>query len=244
MMKLHAAPGLLRPTTATGTATIRATSKTLNLAAAARKAPGARHYATSNTESKRRAVTPFNDDGHVPWSNLSAAEKTARATQQTFNFGMVIVGLVLTGGVGYLFYQEVLAPDSKTAYFNRAVDRIKKDPRCLELLGDAKKITAFGEETQNKWRRARPIASTNTTDSRGNDHLMMHFNVQGPRGAGQVALHLIKRAGHKEYEYRYFFLDVKGQHRIYLENADAAAAAGASKGKDGKGFKLFGIQIG
>ena len=44
------------------------------------------------------------------------------------------------------------------AYFNRAVDRIKKDHRCLELLGDSKKITAYGEETWNKWRRARPIA--------------------------------------------------------------------------------------
>lgn len=62
------------------------------------------------------------------------------------------------GGVGYVLYSEVFAPDSKTTYFNRAVDRIRKDPRCLELLGDGKRITAFGEETHNKWRRARPIA--------------------------------------------------------------------------------------
>jgi mitochondrial import inner membrane translocase subunit TIM21 len=48
------------------------------------------------SESRRRAVTPFNDDGHVPWSELSAGEKTGRAAQQTFNFGMVIVGLALT----------------------------------------------------------------------------------------------------------------------------------------------------
>jgi hypothetical protein len=50
----------------------------------------------SAAESRRRSVTPFNDDGHVPWTELSAGEKTARAAQQTFNFGMVIVGLVLT----------------------------------------------------------------------------------------------------------------------------------------------------
>lgn len=121
-----------------------------------------RRFATtqqsSSAESRRRAVTPFNDDGHVPWTQLSAGEKTARATQQTFNFGMVIVGLVMTGGVGYFLYQEVFSPDSKVAYFNRAVDRIKKDPRCLEMLGDGKKITAYGEETWNKWRRARPLA--------------------------------------------------------------------------------------
>lgn len=116
----------------------------------------ARLYAAQ--QPSRRSVTPFNDDGRVPWTDLSAREKTGRAAQQTFNFGMVIVGVVLTGGVGYLLYQEVFSPDSKTAYFNRAVDRIKADARCVELLGDGRKITAYGEETFNKWRRARPIA--------------------------------------------------------------------------------------
>ncbi|KAK4240911.1 TIM21-domain-containing protein [Achaetomium macrosporum] len=202
-----------------------------------------RHYATqhqqsSTSESRRRAVTPFNDDGHVPWTELSAGEKTARAAQQTFNFGMVILGVLLTGGVGYVLYSEVFSPDSKTAYFNRAVDRIRTDPRCLELLGDGKKITAFGEETYNKWRRARPIASTVTKDGQGNEDMMIQFNVQGPKGSGRVGMHLIKRAGQHEYEYKYFFVDVKGQQRIYLENADA------SREKEGerKGFKLFGVK--
>lgn len=137
-----------------------------------------RRYATTQTEtSKRRAVTPFNDDGHVPWTQLSAGEKTGRAAQQSFNFGLVILGLVMTGGVGYFFWEEVMSPDSKVAYFNRAVDRIKQDPRCLEVLGDCKKITAFGQETGNKWRRARPIASTESKDAKGNDHLLIHFNV-------------------------------------------------------------------
>ncbi|EAQ87292.1 hypothetical protein CHGG_03911 [Chaetomium globosum CBS 148.51] len=126
-------------------------------------AAGHRRYATRPGSAapeppRRRAVTPFNDNGNVPWAELSVGEKTGRAAQQTFNFGMVVVGVVLTGGVGYVLYSEVFSPDSKTTYFNRAVDRIRKDPRCLELLGDGKKITAFGEETHNKWRRARPLA--------------------------------------------------------------------------------------
>lgn len=50
------------------------------------------------TGPKRRTVTAFNDDGNVPWSELSAGEKASRATQQTYNFGMIIVGLVLTVG--------------------------------------------------------------------------------------------------------------------------------------------------
>ncbi|KAK3939778.1 import inner membrane translocase subunit tim-21 [Diplogelasinospora grovesii] len=203
-----------------------------------------RSYATQQqqADAKRRAVTPFNDDGHVPWTDLSAGEKTARAAQQTFNFGMVIVGVVLTGGVGYFLFSEVFSTDSKVAYFNRAVDRIRKDPRTQALLGDGKKITAFGEETNNKWRRARPIASTHTKDGQGNEHLLIHFNVQGPKGLGTVNMHLIKRRGGDEFEYKYFFVDVKGHQRIYLENADASSSKGGSEQKAGGGFKLFGVK--
>jgi len=169
---------------------------------------------------------------------LSAGEKTARATQQTFNFGMVVVGVVLTGGVAYFLFTEVFSPDSKVSYFNRAVDRIKKDPRCLELLGDSKKITAYGEPTWNKWRRARPIASTVNKDPRGNENLLMHFNVEGPRNKGVVNIHLVKRAGQSDYEYKHFYVDIRGQQRIYLENSNAVSQTGAQKTKT----TLFGIK--
>ncbi len=43
-------------------------------------------------------MTAFNDDGRVAWGDLSAREKAARTTQQTFNFGMIILGAVLTVG--------------------------------------------------------------------------------------------------------------------------------------------------
>ncbi|KAH8681352.1 TIM21-domain-containing protein [Xylariales sp. PMI_506] len=196
-----------------------------------------RSYATQNSTSpKRRAVTPFNDDGHVPWGELSVGEKTARATQQTFNFGLVIVGIVLTGGVGYFLYQDVFSPDSKTAYFNRAVDRIKKDTDCIRLLGDPKKLTAHGEETANKWRRARPIASTHKKDGQGNEHIILHFYVEGPLNNGTVNVHLTKPVGANDFAYKYFFLDVPGQPRIYLENADAKSENG-----DSKKYKLFGV---
>ncbi|KAJ3574067.1 hypothetical protein NPX13_g4491 [Xylaria arbuscula] len=182
------------------------------------------------------AVTPFNDDGFVPWRELSAAEKASRATQQSFNFGLVAVGLVLTGGVGYFLYQDVFSPDSKTAYFNRAINRIKEDPACLAVLGEAKKITAHGEETANKWRRARPIASTSKTDAQGNDHLVMQFYVEGPLNNGIVHVHLIKYKEHNEFDYKYLFLDVKGHRRIYLENSDTKSSGGGSNK-----FRLFGV---
>ncbi|KAI0176066.1 import inner membrane translocase subunit tim-21, mitochondrial [Hypoxylon sp. FL1284] len=193
---------------------------------------------SNSTASRRRAVTPFNDTGFVPWNELSAAEKASRATQQTFNFGLAIVGVVLTGGVGYFLYQDVFSPESKTAYFSRAVDRIKKDPDCVALLGDGKKIIAHGDETMNKWRRARPIASTLTTDARGDQHLKMHFYVEGPRNNGSVHVHLTKRPGYEEFEYKYFFVDVKGHSRIYLENSDTQSSV---QGR--KKVKLFGISF-
>ncbi|KAK2001825.1 TIM21-domain-containing protein [Colletotrichum falcatum] len=193
---------------------------------------------TPTPGSKRKTVTPFNDNGSVPWSQLSIGEKAARATQQSFNFGLILAGLALTGGVVYVLWSDVLSPDSKVAHYNRVVDRIKSDSKCIEMLGDPKKISAHGEETNNKWRRARPIASTINTDSRGHEHLLMHFHVEGPLNKGVVYLHMIKTPSSGEFEYKYLYIDVRGQQRYYLENADTATGSG--KG----GVRFLGINWG
>lgn len=167
----------------------------------ARQTSGAPFQSRDYATTKRRSVTPFNDDGRVAWSDLSAAEKTSRAAQQTFNLGFIVVGVGLTvrsqrcllcvtfvlmwlqklinikGAVVYFLWTEVFSTESKVTHFNRAVDRIKKDDRCVDLLGDAKKIVAHGEETHNRWARSRPIASTEKTDQYGNQHLIMNFHV-------------------------------------------------------------------
>ena len=57
-----------------------------------------------------------------------------------------------------MLYAEVFSSDSKTRHFNRAVDQVKADSRCIALLGDSKKISAYGEDSWSKWRRNRPIA--------------------------------------------------------------------------------------
>lgn len=62
------------------------------------------------------------------------------------------------GTVFTLLYQEVFAPDSKTWQFNRVVNRIKQDPRCQELLGEGKQISAYGDNSWSKWVRNRPVA--------------------------------------------------------------------------------------
>ncbi|KAF7550078.1 hypothetical protein G7046_g8135 [Stylonectria norvegica] len=231
---------MMKPTTSLSA--IRAT--TLRASPALQPLLLPRHYATQNslgttaTGPKRRKVTPFNDDGFVPWNQLSSGEKAARATQQSFNFGLIAVGLVLTTGVAYFMWTDVFSPDSKISQFNRAVDKIKQDPRCLEVLGDRKKITAHGEETFNKWRRARPVASSEKTDAQGNQHLIMHWHVDGPLTNAIAQLHMVKYRGHSDYEYKYLYLDARGHERIYLENAETSAS-GSKKKKD---FNLFGVK--
>ena len=88
----------------------------------------ARSYATQNTQGptplgpRRRGVTPFNDDGYVPWKELSVPEKAARATQQSFNFGLVLVGLVLTVSTlrnADFAFNFLLQPESNQRYTGR-----------------------------------------------------------------------------------------------------------------------------
>lgn len=79
-------------------------------------------------------------------------------------------------------YTEVFSLDSKTAHFNRAFDRVREDPQCVQALGNGKQITAYGEPTFNKWARARPIASNISKDRIGTEHLVMHFNVGADPG--------------------------------------------------------------
>jgi import inner membrane translocase subunit TIM21 len=53
-------------------------------------------------------------------------------------------------------------------------------------------------------------------------------------------MHLVKPAGHHEYEYKYFFVDVAGHERIYLENSEGAPTKPGEK----QPYKLFGIKLG
>ncbi|KAL5601201.1 hypothetical protein BROUX41_006006 [Berkeleyomyces rouxiae] len=188
-------------------------------------------------QPQRRLVTAFNDDGAVPWTKLSLREKTSRATQQTFNLAVVAVGVVLTGAVVYMLFDEVFAPESRVAQFSRAVSLIKKDPQCRAILGDADDIWAHGEPTTNKWQRSRPVASTLKKDSLGVEHLIMQFYVEGPKAMGTVHLHMSRLPNSIDFEYRHLFLDVKGHERVYLKRDE-------TKGHKKKSFSFLGMRWG
>jgi len=55
-----------------------------------------RNASTSQSSPSRRHVTIMNDDGRIAWSHLTAREKLARTTQQSFNLGIIVIGMALT----------------------------------------------------------------------------------------------------------------------------------------------------
>ncbi|CAL5869523.1 uncharacterized protein PFLUO_LOCUS3753 [Penicillium psychrofluorescens] len=198
-----------------------------------------RRYATTHSSSTRstrkKNITVLSDDGMLRWGELSGREKMSRATQQSFNFVIVLAGAVLTGGVFTLLYLEVFSPNSRTWQFEKAVDRIKDDARCTKLLGDRREIKAYGENTWSRWQRNRPIASTTEKDRLGREHLRMNFHVEGPLNSGVVFVHMMKPLDKSEWEYQLLALDVKGHSRIVLEKASEKPSVASS-------LKLFGMQ--
>ncbi|KAK0266297.1 mitochondrial import inner membrane translocase subunit tim21 [Friedmanniomyces endolithicus] len=186
---------------------------------------------------RRRSITVVNDTGQVPWKTLSLGEKAARTTQQSFNLGLILLGVGLTGTVAYVLYL-VFSTTSKVAVFNRAADRVRKDPQCLALLAGTeglhtkREISAYGEPSWSRWARNRTVASRNETDRAGVEHIHMHFYVEGPAAKGTVNLHMTRLPGEKEV----LALDVPGKQRVFLENKDGERLDQRKQGK------MFGVR--
>src|SRR5699024_7704708 len=57
-----------------------------------------RSKGVTGTGPARKQITIASDDGRVKWGELSRGEKASRATQQSLNFMVVLVGVVMTVG--------------------------------------------------------------------------------------------------------------------------------------------------
>lgn len=222
----------------------RQLAHTLKLYASSSHTAPRRSYATqssldSDTEAPRRkSISIVSDDGRVAWSDLSTREKASRTTQQSFNFLIIVAGVIMTGAVGTFLYLDVFSSSSKTSHFNRALSRVLSEPRCLELLGDRKSIRAHGEPTWNRWTRNRHIASRIEKDGRGTEHFHMQFYVEGNKNKGNegiVRVHMSKRPDESETRWELLALDVPGHERVILEENKA----GLLKKEAGK---MFGVR--
>ncbi|ODV72991.1 Tim21p [Cyberlindnera jadinii NRRL Y-1542] len=140
-------------------------------------------------------------------------------TASTFAFAStVVVGAAgLAGLVIYLVVAEIVLPSGDTQVFNKAVSMVETDPKAQELLllEPGKRLKAYGETTDNKWTRNRPISSTRRMDKSGKEHLFMRFHVESKQRHGSVQLESI----HDDVlhpEYSYIYLDVPGEKRHYI----------------------------
>lgn len=69
----------------------------------------------------------------------------------------------------------------------------------------------------------------------GTTHFRMHFNVEGEKAGGVVAVHMTKPVGENRLEYRLLSLSVPGQPTVYLENKDG-------EGVKAKVGKIMGVR--
>ena len=188
----------------------------------------------SSDQPRRRAVTPFNDDGRVPWGQLSPAEKISRTAQQSFNFVFITGGAVLTVLVVTVLYTDVFSPSSHITQYNHAVDRVREDRKCQELLGSTKSISALGPATGTSWIRQRPQAQIDT-DKYGTERMKMSIRVTGDKKEeGVIGLHMVRRADERQWGWGQLYLDVRGKERVWLER-------GGEQQKKQPG-KFFGIK--
>ncbi|KAH8709950.1 TIM21-domain-containing protein [Phaeosphaeriaceae sp. PMI808] len=178
----------------------------------------ATHNSTPNPSPTppRKKITLIGDTGQVKWSDLSPAEKVVRTTQQSFNLGVILIGILATAGVAYVLYTDVFSFSSKTAHFNRAVTLVRADSRCQTLLGPSNQIAAFSGASWARQGRGRFVVDSTNTDKWGTEHLQFKFYVEGPLGHGVVHVHLTKRPSQDDYEYQELAVDVKGHQRINL----------------------------
>ena len=196
---------------------------------------------TSTSTSRRKAITPFNDDGRVNWGDLSNGEKVARTTQTSFYSVLIGAGAIGFVAIVIYLYQDVFSTDSYTAHFNRAANRVRDDARCSELLGKSMEFRNTLEPA-----RSRTFGSANrhrsmTTVSKdrfGTEWMHMRFYAAGEKAIGDVRLQMTKRPGEKEWSMHKLWMDVRGGgKRVVLEDVDAAK----SEARKVPG-KMFGVR--
>ncbi|KAH3685995.1 hypothetical protein WICPIJ_002994 [Wickerhamomyces pijperi] len=165
----------------------------------------------------------------------------------TFSTTLVIGAVTLSGLVIYLVLSELLLPSGDTQVFNHAVSLVEKDEKVQKLLGfeEGTRLKAYGETNGgDKWTRNRPIASQRSEDRQGKEHLFMRFNVEHDNKVASVQLETVQ-ADVLHPEFRYIFVDVPGQKRVYvIEPPKQKSFIGSALGARDPGAGFLGVKWG
>ncbi|ODV59405.1 Tim21p, partial [Ascoidea rubescens DSM 1968] len=132
---------------------------------------------------------------------------------------LVLGAVGLTSMVIYLLFTELLLPSGDTQVFNRTVTLVENDLECQKLLRmkPGARLKAYGESSENKWTRNRPISSIRKPDPNNPNQelLFMKFHVESEEKIGNVQLE-IKSTDIANPEYVYLFLQVDGYKHFII----------------------------
>ena len=115
-------------------------------------------------------------------SQVSTNVKIAAATKTAGYFGSILIAGGLVTIIGYSLYKELWSSDSPLVLASQAIDKYKKDPNVLNILGEP--ISVIGQEHYNKARRRHSQYVTFSKD--GIKFIQTKCVMYGPNNRGNL----------------------------------------------------------
>ncbi|KAL1914317.1 uncharacterized protein VTP21DRAFT_9010 [Calcarisporiella thermophila] len=160
-------------------------------------------YATHSQKTRQSLITK---ETAKEWKDLTMGQKVVAAGKTTTNIGVIALGVGIMGTLVYVVWSEFFG-SSSTNTFSDALEKIRVNEELQQILGHP--IKGHGEPSQSRRRRNRRIAYQIVEDTKGNEHMLMRFFVEGPGATGTVHLDMVRDERGK-WDYHYLFVDVPG----------------------------------
>ncbi|CAB3406219.1 unnamed protein product [Caenorhabditis bovis] len=128
--------------------------------------------------------------------------KVVEKASNTFMYTAVLVGVGLIGAFFYVLAGEFFAEDSPQTIFNKALEIVRNDGRCMDMFGAT--IAGFGEETSRGRRRH---VAHHKYEKDGRERIRVLFHVKGERDEGIAQAEMEKRDG--DWQWRFLYVENK-----------------------------------
>ncbi|XP_049266932.1 mitochondrial import inner membrane translocase subunit Tim21 isoform X1 [Rhipicephalus sanguineus] len=175
--------------------------------------------ASTTTNKNTNALSEAKDtDG----GQLTLGQKVKQSTKDASYLGVILAGLGVTGLMFYTIFHELFSGHSPNSVYSRALERCRADPRVKAALGEP--LQGHGETTSRGRRRH---VSHMEYIKDGINYMRMKFYIKGPSRSGTVHLE-VREDSHKNYEYRYLFVDLDGHPKRTIILEDNRESRGSS----------------
>ncbi|EIW64526.1 uncharacterized protein TRAVEDRAFT_68318 [Trametes versicolor FP-101664 SS1] len=127
-------------------------------------------------------LTPPRADEVPPekkWSELSAGGKVMRTTARTTNLAVILAGAGLSIVLIYALTSELFSRNSPTVLYNKACDLIKASPQVHQYLQEPLVFHNHPPTVSRPRHRNHYVSSQIFVDSKGREHMLLNFYVQG-----------------------------------------------------------------